>query len=212
MTDYVEIGATPAEEACAQVGSTDYYSRAKAECRAFINQLRRMFGPEPEGARLFIRANPHDFGTYHEVACRYDDRIEEAVVYAHRCEAECPAKWDEEARVDLGLAIGPLPELIVTRHQAAIEWLAEALKLSIQRHEDGCITVGSIPVKANVSGPDVDGKIVCGNLPLNLACLCKEVIAIEFTGAPPRGQEYGVAEMKTAGANLARYIVGKIPE
>lgn len=101
--DVIEIGPSPCEEACAQVGRDDYYSQAMKECSAFIRQLRRVFGPEPEGARLYVRANPHDYGTYHEVACRYEDTNEQASQYAWRCEAETPANWDEEARRELGL-------------------------------------------------------------------------------------------------------------
>lgn len=60
---------------------------------------------------------------------------------------------------------------------------------------------------ANATEQDVLGKIVAGNLPLNLAALTAEVWAVEFTGQPPRGAEYGLAEMEAAGACLRAYRV-----
>jgi len=67
MRDSLSIGSSPANEDCAQVGSDDYNKRARAETRAFVHQLRRVFGTEPEGARLKVKPNQHDFGTYLEV-------------------------------------------------------------------------------------------------------------------------------------------------
>jgi len=40
--------------------------------------LRRTLGNEPPGARLAIRENPHDFGTYLSVVCHYDPDKSEA--------------------------------------------------------------------------------------------------------------------------------------
>ena len=65
----------------------------------------------------------------------------------------------------------------------------------------------TIPVIASATPDDVRGKVVIGTLPLHLAALCNRIIAIEFAGSPPRGQEYSVAEMETAGARLAEYVV-----
>lgn len=103
MREYLEIGSTPAGEACVQVGDPTYFSRYRKECQAFINQLRRQLGPEPEGATLTIKGFPHDFGTYHEVVCRYDDRYPDSVQYAYDCEAKAPEYWDEDAKIELGM-------------------------------------------------------------------------------------------------------------
>ena len=92
--DVLAIGSSPCDEDCAQVGSEGYYERAQAECRRFIELLRRTFGPEPEGAELFIKANLHDFGTYYEVACRFDPDAEAAVDYALKCEGDAPPTWE----------------------------------------------------------------------------------------------------------------------
>lgn len=102
MKDKLELCCSPVDEECAQVGSDDYYVQSRKECRAFINQLRRLHGEEPFGAMLCISANPHDFGTYYEVAVKYEDSIEEAVEYAFKLEDGLPEKWDEEALIELG--------------------------------------------------------------------------------------------------------------
>lgn len=91
--DYVCIGSSPAEEDCAQVGSDNYPELSRAECRRFIELIRSVVGPEPEGARLIIKSNPHDFGTYYEVAVKFDSDDEDASAYAYRCEEEAPTRW-----------------------------------------------------------------------------------------------------------------------
>lgn len=101
MLDFMNIGATPAEEECAQVGTPGYYERALKECRVFINQIRRVVGPEPDGARLGTKVFDHDFGSYREVVCYYDDNNEEAVNYAFQCEGSGPLTWDEQAKEEL---------------------------------------------------------------------------------------------------------------
>ena len=104
MRQSLYIGSTPPGEPCAQLGSDDYGERARPECRAYIGQLRRTFGPEPHGCRLYVASNPHDFGTYLSVNCEYDEEDEATVEYAYRCEGEeSPDLWDEQARRELGM-------------------------------------------------------------------------------------------------------------
>jgi hypothetical protein len=93
--DYLSLGPVPAEEDCAQVGTPDYYSRARVECRRHVVLLRRTFGREPEGARFRITSNPHDFGDYLDVVVEYDSRVPGALEYALRVEREGPATWEE---------------------------------------------------------------------------------------------------------------------
>jgi hypothetical protein len=100
--DFVDVGCTPHEEDCEQLGPDYNPVRAKAECKALIGQLRRMYGEEPFGARLKVTSNPHDFGTYYEVVCEYNDTNEEAANYAFGCE-DIPDHWDYEAKKELGL-------------------------------------------------------------------------------------------------------------
>lgn len=93
MTDCLEIGPTPSEEECVQLGDDDYVRRAEAECDRFIALIRKSVGPEPLGARLYIKRNLHDFGLYFEVAVKFDPAIPKAVEYAFRCEREAPSRW-----------------------------------------------------------------------------------------------------------------------
>ncbi|MBS2132069.1 hypothetical protein KEX41_28185 (plasmid) [Burkholderia thailandensis] len=114
MVETIEIGSAPCDEQCAQVGQADYPERSRAECRAFINQIRRALGEPPEGVGLFIRSNAHDFGTYREVAVKVGavptpEAREKAVEYAGRCESESPVNWDDEARAELAAAGFPVP-------------------------------------------------------------------------------------------------------
>jgi hypothetical protein len=101
MRDYIEIGPVPTDESCEQLGSNYDPVRARRECRVFLRQLRRQFGPEPEGAQLAVKSNAHDFGTYYEVVCWYDENDETAMGYAIRLEEETPCKWDTKAREEL---------------------------------------------------------------------------------------------------------------
>ncbi len=94
MREYVTIGSTPCDEDCVQVGSDDYEERALAECHRFVGLLRRMFGQEPAGAKLAVKAFPHDYGNYHEVVVFYDRDNAEAVKYAFNVENNQPATWE----------------------------------------------------------------------------------------------------------------------
>jgi hypothetical protein len=110
--------------------------------------------------------------------------------------------------------------IIVSRHPAAIEFIAECLS----DNECGieCRPIPShaacgyrgvrcgipiIPVIESATAEDVRGKTVYGNLPLHLAALAESVHAIEFSGTPPRGTEYTLVDMHAAGARLVEYVV-----
>ena len=95
------IGPAPSNENCAQVGSSNYREHALRECRIFAQQLRRMFGQEPIGAAIKVKAQRHDFGTYYEVVVEYDEGFVDAIRYAHRVEDMAPEYWDREAQQQL---------------------------------------------------------------------------------------------------------------
>ncbi len=102
MQEYIEIGCSPSDEQCAQVGDTGYYVQARKECTAFINQLNRTFGdPKKYNCLLLTKSNNHDFGEYLEVRCYYETTNEISVEYAMRVEREYPNKWDDIALKEL---------------------------------------------------------------------------------------------------------------
>ena len=95
MRDYIELGSAPAEEECVQVSRDgDYLQPIVEECKRYRDLLRKTFGDEPASARLSIKHFPHDFGTYCEVVCSFDDEDEEAQEYAFKLESEAPLRWN----------------------------------------------------------------------------------------------------------------------
>ena len=97
--DHLDLGSAPSDEDCAQLGVDDnYVARAKRECRALINQFKRICGDPPPGAHFRIMANPHDFGTYYSVAIHFDPNDQDAVAFAYRCDEESPSEWASGGR------------------------------------------------------------------------------------------------------------------
>jgi hypothetical protein len=93
--DIIWLGSAPAEEDCVQSLDPDYARKAKAECRSFIEAIRKVCGREPEGARLTIKGQPHDFGTYFECAVIFDGDNHAAAEYAIKCENQAPTRWED---------------------------------------------------------------------------------------------------------------------
>lgn len=100
MRDYITLGATPAEEPCAQMGSDNYHQLARKESEVYIGQLKRELNPK---LQLGIKQFPHDFGTYMEVVAYFDNDNEEQVAEALRLENNLPGRWDERSRVFLNI-------------------------------------------------------------------------------------------------------------
>ncbi len=92
----LEIGTTPGEEQCAQTGSKTYDAGTlqRLECKAYILALTRKYGAPPEDSRLYTKATPHDFGTYHEVAYSFDRDNEAHQKYAAEVENGL-GHWDD---------------------------------------------------------------------------------------------------------------------
>jgi hypothetical protein len=105
MRDTYEIGSTPNAEDCAQVGSSNYQAQAMKECRAYKNQLERMFPDMPAGMRLKIQTNYHDFGAYHEVAVVYNDDRDDHNDYLWGNLELGAENWDDEAKKELGIGV-----------------------------------------------------------------------------------------------------------
>ena len=109
------IGYTPhAEDDCAQIGHPNFTIENRLEIMALADQLRRLYGPEPDNAEFFIQSNDHDFGRYYELAIFYEEDREkwwdeedacwkgedaksESYAYAGKCE-DLPKLWDAEAK------------------------------------------------------------------------------------------------------------------
>lgn len=98
-TDLLHIGPVPAEEDCAQLGQDpDFAKKNIAECERFIAQIRRHYGDEPEGAKVKMKSNLHDFGTYREVVVQYEVGNAAAENYAFDIESDKLgklARWDD---------------------------------------------------------------------------------------------------------------------
>ncbi|SLK09217.1 hypothetical protein [Novosphingobium mathurense] len=73
MPYYIEIGAAPWNEDCAQLGQTpDFATINRLEVDAYRGAMIAAYGPPPKGITFAIRSNPHDFGTYRELAVKVD--------------------------------------------------------------------------------------------------------------------------------------------
>ena len=107
--DWMNIGPVPPNEDCEQLGPNYDAKKARAECQRYMELLRQTLGREPQGARLGIKGNEHEFGTYYEVVCYYDTKNEAAREYAFKCESQGPQNWAEtpppapEANQDLDM-------------------------------------------------------------------------------------------------------------
>lgn len=87
------LGPAPSDESCAQLGGDDYEERAKAECRQYVAAIRIVCGDPPDGAKLRMVSQPHDFGLYWEVVVEFDPNDRAAREYAARCDAQAPTTW-----------------------------------------------------------------------------------------------------------------------
>lgn len=107
MKECLEIGSSPSDESCAQVGDENYSSQARKECSVWIEQLKREVGkvyPNFEDLISFkVKSNRHDFGTYYEVAVCYDTENEDSVRLAFMVESDASTRWDDQSRKELSL-------------------------------------------------------------------------------------------------------------
>jgi len=112
MREYIEIGPCPCNEPAADIRDPEFARLNRDECQRFIQLIREVCGDEPEGARLGIRSNYHDFGTYREVVCYYDDDNEQAAEYAYHCEGDAPSNWDGSG----GKRFGEAPQSVLAEY------------------------------------------------------------------------------------------------
>jgi hypothetical protein len=95
MSDYLELGPTPFDEQCAQVGEDDYSVRIREETERYIKQLEQRFPNLPDGVRFKTKAFPHDFGTYHEVVVIFNPNDEAQAKAAFHVEWNLPCTWED---------------------------------------------------------------------------------------------------------------------
>lgn len=100
MREYIELGSAPAEEDCAQVGSDNYYEKAKEESKKYISLLEKKFGKyKPLNCSFKRKSFPHDFGDYYEVVVTYDSDDEESMNFAYHVESNLPTTWFDDREV-----------------------------------------------------------------------------------------------------------------
>jgi hypothetical protein len=93
----MDIDSAPCDEPCVSVSrDVDYLPAMRAECLRFIELIRKKLGPEPPGAYLKVKSNPHEFGLYYSATVYFDDSDEEARNYAYLCESEAPRTWQDD--------------------------------------------------------------------------------------------------------------------
>jgi len=54
-----------------------------------------LLGKEPAEAHLAVKSFPHEFGTYYEVVCYFEETDKESRDYAFRVDSDGPTSWGE---------------------------------------------------------------------------------------------------------------------
>ena len=73
MIETLTIGASPAEEDCAQLGRTPDFQRLnRLEVDCYQAALVARYGPPPAGTAFARDTSDHDFGRYTELALRFE--------------------------------------------------------------------------------------------------------------------------------------------
>lgn len=96
MSHIIDLGGAPANEDCAQLGqSPDFDTLNTLEVMAYKLAIIARHGMPPEGCKLTVHNNLHDFGCYRTLALRVEDEESEAVgAYAEAVE-EGLGSWIE---------------------------------------------------------------------------------------------------------------------
>jgi hypothetical protein len=127
--DYLNIGSSPCDEGCAQVGHPVYISIARIECRIYAAQLSREF---PNGD-FRVKSFPHDFGTYYEVVAFYDDDGDDPrMEAAFDAEGSANPQWDELSIANLRDAY--VGDWVWTKAGWQLDPLAKVLAVTGQRN------------------------------------------------------------------------------
>lgn len=130
------LGPAPADEQCVQVGSEGYEEKARAECKRYIEAIKQVCGEPPEGARLKVESQAHDYGSYLEVVVEFDPSKQAAQDYASKCDEHAPRTWPEpkkqqtkpaKIRFQPGTVVATIGATQVANHFQMIEMLRRHL-------------------------------------------------------------------------------------
>lgn len=106
------VGYGPADEKRPSLVASGEHAWSFLECRAYLAQLHRLFGPPPSGAKLSIRTHDESRGGWwYCVVCRFDTAHRDAATeYVSKLLEQAPSRWDAPAREELELDVArPAP-------------------------------------------------------------------------------------------------------
>jgi hypothetical protein len=99
MYDYIYLGPVPANEPCTQTTDDQYGVKAYAECSRYRDLLKRAYSEAHDGrecpARIMVKGESHDFGTYYEVVCKFDANDHAQCEAAYWLDSNSPTEWPE---------------------------------------------------------------------------------------------------------------------
>ena len=96
MSHIIDIGGAPANEECAQLGQTiDFETVNTHEVMAYKLAMIARHGMPPEGCKLIVHTNRHDFGIYRTLALKVEDEDSEAVAAYAEAVEEGLGSWLE---------------------------------------------------------------------------------------------------------------------
>ena len=144
----LSIGSSPYDEECVMVESgRNYLPAMRTEAERFIAMLQKRFANFSR-IRFFVQRNNHDFGTYLDVAVRFDDNDEQAGNEAYFAESHIPGTWSDDH---------VFPAIESCMEQLKTEWAAKcnfkepngSSCLFCPPHRDNCTHYYSCPLMKN---------------------------------------------------------------
>ena len=91
----IHLGQAPIREDHTHISHPDYDRYARRECWAFIEAIRATVGREPDAAKLRVKRENNQRGSFLEVVVNFDPNDRAAREYARRCELYSPDTWEE---------------------------------------------------------------------------------------------------------------------
>lgn len=92
MKDHMNIGPTPCNESCRQVGN-DSFEEIQAESKKYVEKLMKYFNPQH--CEIIVMTFQHDFGSYSEAVVQYETSEPNAVDEAITIENHTPQTWEQ---------------------------------------------------------------------------------------------------------------------